>query len=1233
MPSRIMGSGFGKDKPNPDDLLKLGSDLAIARGTREGLIRKAVEQVDQSLAGPRSVADSLAEKLDNAIGDPIGDAKLMAEAIVRKAQAQITLHMAPAVELALRLGMRADRLPSVAARMKPRNRSRRKGRGPASDAQPGPFDEPPLPQDDPPGDPPQGFMAGPPGGVFPPGQFGAPPPAALPPLPPPNIPAPPNLASVPPDYTVMIQRGTCRVVAIPGTPDESHTAAGYVPISDAGTLQSVPPNQVQSVWQSIVASVGGCTGKPPAGAPGSGRQAGPPGGVFPPGQFNPPPQPLGGAANVQGGQLAAPPLSGPGAQPAGGSVPPAGGASAGGCPPGFVPAPFDPSQCFMPNQLVPGGSGVLTPRAVTDSSGTAPGYIMGEYPPRNAPPVAPVPPPPRPPGFMQPFPPQQPPNALGPIQWVPGPDGSLLPQLPSLPNQPPGMIGQGQAPNVPPAVGLLPLLPGIGQQPTPPVGIAQQPPILPPPPLPPGQMWPFPQSGQPGSPVGVFGDPGAAGGFPLAGPGVPVQPPPLQGSLQPGYPVPPLVPRPVPPLPIDFGPIATPPPTPGNPVPPPGVPVPPGGQPGQLPPGATPVPPPGPPCPPPVVNCPAPVVNVTVPPCPSPPPPAEPPEFQPIPPPSDIQPTKQPGKPTPGAQETPTQIGASDPAEGLPAACIPNSRIIQAVAGKDLRTLLVDAGLLTTDGQWVFTQQDLARLGNADDFWSNLRRFLVLSLDQLATGAGKSLQFLQDAISKAAGCPPTRPDGSNPDVSTAALAQVVIGFIRKWICDLPDGITRSWDYYTNWACPDALPSQAEADKAWTRGVISESTWQCWTRANGNIETTQRRVVESDYDWPTINDYYSLKRRNVLTPELLDTVRKRAGIVTAAQDIALEATTQWVASPSDAINWMLKDIADPEIVGMFDLQAEFDRKYQGIVKYVFDANGMSRDSALALWTAHWRNMAPGQLYSMLHRFRVDKTEPVQIGDKTIPAASIATTAKQVEEALGQADYPPFWRDRLMALSYSLLTRVDIRRAYEVGAINDAEFISLTRDRGYEPINAQRLLKFIRRAAVQQASRRPAANQWVTVGYDVALLKQALLDAGMREDMWDEVSRILKTRRAIYIQTKCLNQWKKEYVAKLYTETEMYQRLTSIGLPHGQAQQLLQDWQCERKATHRQVMAAALCKQRRQGIINDVALVAGLRDLGFRRRDIARMQASCIAATPAASKAVPPSAGVPVIPPEQ
>jgi hypothetical protein len=192
------------------------------------------------------------------------------------------------------------------------------------------------------------------------------------------------------------------------------------------------------------------------------------------------------------------------------------------------------------------------------------------------------------------------------------------------------------------------------------------------------------------------------------------------------------------------------------------------------------------------------------------------------------------------------------------------------------------------------------------------------------------------------------------------------------------------------------------------------------------------------------------------------------------------------------------------------------------------------------------------------------------------------------------------------------------------------VSQLQNRGYTPNDAVMLGGFYREAAVQLAARRPAANSWVGVGFDSALLRQTLVDNGMRPDMWESVYRRLQVRRKIYIQTKCLNQWKKEFVRKLYTETEMYQRLLGIGLIHEQAQQLIKDWACERTATHRQVMAAELCRSRREGIVSDQQLVDGLKDLGFRPRDIKRMQLSCIAATPSPRKAVAPTKPAPVYP---
>ncbi|GAH81965.1 unnamed protein product, partial [marine sediment metagenome] len=93
----------------------------------------------------------------------------------------------------------------------------------------------------------------------------------------------------------------------------------------------------------------------------------------------------------------------------------------------------------------------------------------------------------------------------------------------------------------------------------------------------------------------------------------------------------------------------------------------------------------------------------------------------------------------------------------------------------------------------------------------------------------------------------------------------------------------------------------------------------------------------------------------------------------------------------------------------DFPPDFE-KYAGM-------KGLSKEWAERYWAAHWSLPSPSQGYDMLHRGIIDNKELFML--------------------MKALDIMPFWRDKLMQMSYHLLTRVDIRRMYKAGVLTEAE----------------------------------------------------------------------------------------------------------------------------------------------------------------------------------------------------
>jgi hypothetical protein len=101
-------------------------------------------------------------------------------------------------------------------------------------------------------------------------------------------------------------------------------------------------------------------------------------------------------------------------------------------------------------------------------------------------------------------------------------------------------------------------------------------------------------------------------------------------------------------------------------------------------------------------------------------------------------------------------------------------------------------------------------------------------------------------------------------------------------------------------------------------------------------------------------------------------------------------------------------------------------------------GMPAEQARDFWAAHWELPSLTMGFSMLHRGII--------------------TDEQLKTLMKSLDVMPYWRDKLIQLSYNPLTRVDVRRMYGFGVLDPDELEKAYKNIGYNDYNAQKMAEF-------------------------------------------------------------------------------------------------------------------------------------------------------------------------------
>lgn len=137
---------------------------------------------------------------------------------------------------------------------------------------------------------------------------------------------------------------------------------------------------------------------------------------------------------------------------------------------------------------------------------------------------------------------------------------------------------------------------------------------------------------------------------------------------------------------------------------------------------------------------------------------------------------------------------------------------------------------------------------------------------------------------------------------------------------------------------------------------------------------------------------------------------------------------------DLITMAVREVFTPEVATRFGQFEDIPQEFITLAGQV----GLSEEWARNYWASHWALPSIQMGFEMLHRRVIDESD--------------------IDLLLKSQDVMPFWRDRIKQISYSPLTRVDVRRMHATGVIDDAEVYSAYLDLGYNDVNAQRLTEF-------------------------------------------------------------------------------------------------------------------------------------------------------------------------------
>ncbi len=235
------------------------------------------------------------------------------------------------------------------------------------------------------------------------------------------------------------------------------------------------------------------------------------------------------------------------------------------------------------------------------------------------------------------------------------------------------------------------------------------------------------------------------------------------------------------------------------------------------------------------------------------------------------------------------------------------------------------------------------------------------------------------------------------------------------------------------ALPNQIPPEAALVQSRRRGELSPEDYRSEMRGLGYSDDRAERIYKlSEVPIPpgVAND---ARRRGIIDDDVWSKQYERAGFTKESADRIFQQS-EFYPNPQDLINWVAKEVYEQSAIDRYGLTDELDQ----VDPEPFRKGGLNDEQLRNYWIAHWQHPPWTVIREML--FRTDLTE------------------EDVNRWFRLIEIPPFWRDKYTKIAYEPFTRVDVRRMWDLGVLDDGETVDAYKELGYTQEKAEQLLLF-------------------------------------------------------------------------------------------------------------------------------------------------------------------------------
>jgi hypothetical protein len=385
---------------------------------------------------------------------------------------------------------------------------------------------------------------------------------------------------------------------------------------------------------------------------------------------------------------------------------------------------------------------------------------------------------------------------------------------------------------------------------------------------------------------------------------------------------------------------------------------------------------------------------------------------------------------------------------------------------------------------------------------------------------------------------------------------------------------------TEWVEPlkelrNRLFTPAEAADLSARGLLARDEAAREARAAGVSAERFASLERAAARPPAVGQLLDLVNRGRMDEGRARQALRDSGLRAEYVDDVLELR-RYLLPPSDVIRLAVHEVYTPRLRQKYRLDEEFPAEFAQHGRRL----GISRGDLEDLWAGHWQPPSAGQGFDMFHRDLIDRQE--------------------VAELLRVHDYVPWWRDRLIDLSYRVPGRIDIRRLFTAGVIDRAELVRGYHRLGYAPADAQRLATLAQR--LKMGAERDLTKAEIIGLYEAAAMARAEAAAQLDELGYDEheaeqILTLADARRARVRREAVSTAVRSRFLDRELTTPEARARLLAAGLPSEEVDFRLDLWSFALAESPHHITEAQMRAAWQKGIVNEDRYRRHLAQLGY------------------------------------